>query len=116
MAAIFFASSQTQLPDLPAGLSNYTGHFIAYGALGVSALRAFAGAAWAGVVARQACKATIFASLYGVTDEVHQVFVANRSPGADDWVADTLGALTGVGLVLLLARIQRSRRARIDSV
>jgi len=116
MAAIFVASSQTHLPDLPAGLSNHTGHFIAYAALGVAALRAFAGAAWAGVVGRQALKAVILASLYGVTDEFHQVFVANRVPGADDWVADTLGALTGVAIVLLAARTRRSRRARIDSV
>lgn len=116
MAAIFFASSQTQLPMLPVGLSNYTGHFIAYGALGVAALRAFAGAAWSGVAARTAWQATALASLYGVTDELHQVFVANRFPGADDWVADTLGALTGVGLVLVIARIRRSRRARIGSV
>ena len=34
--------SQTAVPDLPAGLSNHTGHFIGYGALGASALRAFA--------------------------------------------------------------------------
>jgi len=116
MAAIFFASSQTHIPDLPAGLSNHTGHFFAYGVLGASALRAFAGVSWAGVAGLPALKATVLASLYGVTDELHQVFVANRFPGADDWVADTLGALTGVGLVLLLARIRRSRRARIDSV
>jgi len=116
MAAIFVSSSQTHVPVLPAGLSDHTGHFIAYAALAASALRAFAGVSWGGVAGPPALKATVLASLYGVTDELHQIFVANRHAGIDDWVADTLGALTGVGLVLLVARIRRSRRARIDSV
>jgi VanZ family protein len=116
MAAIFAASSLTQLPQLPGGLADHSGHFIAYGALGVAALRAFAKVAWAGVTGRRALKAVTLASLYGVTDELHQMFVANRHPGVDDWAADVLGALTGVGLVLLVARIRRSRPARIDSV
>jgi VanZ family protein len=116
MAVIFVASSQTHVPQLPAGLSNHTGHFLAYGALGAVALRAFANVTWSGVTIGPAQKAISLASLYGVTDELHQMFVANRLPGMDDWAADTLGALTGVGLVLFAARIRRSRRTRIDSV
>ena len=116
MAAIFVASSQTHLPKLPADLANHTGHFLAYGALGAAALRAFARVTWAGVTGRQALKAISLASLYGVTDEFHQMFVTNRHAGLDDWAADVLGATTGVAIVLLVARIRRSRRARIDSV
>ena len=111
MAAIFFASSQTALPDLPAGLSNHTGHFIAYGALGVSAFRAFARATWAGLTRRAAFNSVAFASGYGVSDEVHQIFVPNRFPGADDWLADTLGAITAVVVVMAIARWRRSRTA-----
>ena len=111
MAAIFFASSQTAVPDLPAGLSNHTGHFIAYGALGASAFRAFAKATWAGLTRGSAIKGVVFASAYGVTDELHQIFVPNRFPGVDDWVADTLGAITAVLVVMAAARWRQSRTA-----
>jgi VanZ family protein len=35
----------------------------------------------------------LFTSLYGITDEIHQYFVLNRSCEFMDWVADTLGAI-----------------------
>ncbi|MBX7045358.1 MAG: VanZ family protein [Ignavibacteria bacterium] len=35
----------------------------------------------------------VFTSLYGVTDEVHQMFTPYRSSDILDWLADTLGAL-----------------------
>jgi len=107
MAAIFFASSQTALPNLPAGLSNYTGHFIAYGALAAFALRGFAGAAWRGVTWRAAVMAVTLSAGYGVTDELHQRFVPNRFPGIDDWAFDLIGSLVGVALGLLAARFAR---------
>lgn len=34
-------------------------------------------------------------SLWGVSDEIHQSFVPGRSVSVFDWMADTLGALTG---------------------
>ncbi len=104
MAAIFVESSQSHVPDLPAGLSNHTGHFLAYGVLAVAALRAFAGAAWAGVGARAAISAVLLASAYGLTDEFHQRFVRGRMSGLDDWAADTLGAITAAVIVLVIAR------------
>lgn len=36
--------------------------------------------------------ALALASAYGVSDEVHQLFVAGRSPDARDWLADSAGA------------------------
>jgi len=33
-----------------------------------------------------------FCSVYGMTDEWHQSFVAGRDASYSDWVADTLGA------------------------
>jgi VanZ family protein len=109
MAAIFIESSQSQVPDLPAGLSNHTGHFLAYGALAVAALRAFAGATWSGVGPRAGISAVLLASVYGLSDEFHQRFVPNRFSGLDDWAADTLGAITAVVIVILIARRRRTR-------
>lgn len=36
----------------------------------------------------------MFTSLYGITDEIHQYFVPNRSCELYDWLADTAGALS----------------------
>jgi VanZ family protein len=116
MAAIFLESSQSHVPDLPAGLSNHTGHFLAYGALAIAALRGFAGATWTGVGARAAIFAVALASVYGLSDEFHQRFVPNRMSGLDDWAADTLGAITAVVAVLLIARARRKRLSRTRDV
>lgn len=43
----------------------------------------------------------LFTSLYGVTDELHQLFVRNRSCDFYDWVADTAGALVCFAVVRL---------------
>lgn len=34
-------------------------------------------------------------SLWGITDEIHQMFVPYRSSSVFDWLADTLGAALG---------------------
>ncbi|WP_165056717.1 MULTISPECIES: VanZ family protein [unclassified Adlercreutzia] len=39
--------------------------------------------------------AVICASLYGVTDEIHQIFVPGRACDPIDWIVDTLGATLG---------------------
>jgi len=114
MTAIFAASSMTAVPSLPGGLSNHTGHFIGYALLAALVIRAFAGAAWHGVTASAALKAVLFASAYGVTDEFHQRFVPNRTSAVDDWVADTIGAVAGVLIVLVVARRARRARGRAD--
>lgn len=51
-----------------------------------------------------------FCSLYGVTDEWHQSFVAGRSSDSLDWLADTLGA----GLAMSGLYWLRLRPAKID--
>lgn len=40
------------------------------------------------------------AAVYGAIDELTQVFAANRSPDAWDWLADILG--TGLGITIFL--------------
>lgn len=44
----------------------------------------------------------IFCSLYGISDEYHQSFVAGRDSSLFDWLADTAGAA-----LLILFRWQR---------
>lgn len=109
MAAIFFASSQQDVPDLPGGLSGYTGHFLGYGLLGILAIRGVAGAAWAGVTLRAAVWTVLFCAAYAVTDEWHQSLVPNRSVDPLDWTADVLGAIVGAGVVLGAAKLRQRR-------
>jgi VanZ family protein len=113
MAAIFVLSSQPDVPSLPGGLTNHTGHLVGYAILSVLLLRALAGARWVGVTAWTATLAAIASALYGVTDEWHQTFVPGRDASAGDLVADAAGAVIGVTLVLLwrrhLAGVRQSR-------
>ncbi|MEG1830885.1 MAG: VanZ family protein [Raoultibacter sp.] len=44
--------------------------------------------------------AIVCASLYGVTDELHQIFVVDRTCDPLDWLVDTLGASLGSGIAL----------------
>jgi VanZ family protein len=110
LAAIFFASSLSN-PGLPSGVSDKTGHFIGYGMLGAFILRALAGAAVAGVTAGRGLLSVGLASLYAASDEFHQSFVPGRSPDPADWVADTLGAIAAVLLVLGVAALLGRRRS-----
>tara|TARA_Y100001960_G_C14664817_1_gene822734 strand:+ start:970 stop:1320 length:351 start_codon:yes stop_codon:yes gene_type:complete len=50
---------------------------------------------------RRTWLAITIASLYGATDEWHQIYVDGRIADLWDWVADIVGAITGVISVTL---------------
>ena len=107
-AAIFAISSRPVLFPLPSVLGwdklQHTGAYALGGALLARAL---------GGGRRGALLALALGSLYGVSDEIHQLFVRNRSADPLDWIADTLGVLAGVGLWRLhLHRSERRARRR----
>ncbi|ATG90843.1 VanZ family protein [Methylomonas koyamae] len=93
-ALIFWLSDQAKLPDHSL-IENQDklDHFLAYFAMAVFAWRYFAHFSvprhW------QLLIGTVFCSLYGLSDEWHQSFVAGRESSALDWLADTLGGLCG---------------------
>ena len=109
MAAIFVASSFSQLPSLPGGLTNHTGHFVGYALLGALLLRALAQATWSGVTRYTAIVAWLCGIAYGISDELHQAFVPPRTPALDDLAADAIGAAVGIGAVLLWRRVAAGR-------
>jgi len=101
---IFFLSAQShpeeQLPSfLLKGISDKVLHAVEYAMLALLCYRAFRWAAGP-VVARQAVVlAIVTASVFGLTDEVHQLFVPFRESSWQDWLADTVGAtLAAVGV------------------
>ncbi len=108
MAIIFVASSIPELGPLPGGVDDKSGHTIGYGILGGLLLRAFAGGRLSGVTWRRAAAVIMLATIYGVSDELHQWFVPGRSPDVLDVVADFVGATV---VVLLAAAVVAVGRA-----
>jgi VanZ family protein len=95
MVLIFAASSIPDLGPLP-GMSDKSGHSIGYALLGGLLLRALAGGRLSGVSWRRAAASVVLATLYGVSDEFHQTFVAGRSADRFDVLADGVGAVVAV--------------------
>lgn len=67
-------------------------------------------------LARSAAYATLIASLYGVSDELHQIFVPGRSCDPMDWLVDTLAALiASIVFTALLHMHQKRKNSRVCS-
>ena len=97
---IFFLSAQShpeeQLPSfLLEGVSDKVLHAVEYGILSLLCYRAFRWAAGPAVARQAVVLAIVTASVYGLTDEVHQLFVPFRESSWQDWLADTIGAVIG---------------------
>jgi VanZ family protein len=114
-AALIIALSSR--PSLPVSLesgSDKIAHFLAYAVFGWLIARAFA---FAGI---HALAAVAVGVLFGATDEWHQSFVPGRSAEVGDWVADSLGIVTGVSLYHWMLRrgwrpVRPAPEARTDS-
>ena len=84
-------------------------HFLEY--TGLCLLLSFACAATWG--RRYTAVSLPIASLYAITDEVHQCFVPGRSCQAADWAIDTAGAALGLlcaGVLLWLWLRYRTKK------
>ena len=98
-AAIIFLISSTPGVPGPAYLS-YIAHFVEYAILAALVYRAVG---HADGVAR-AVAGAVAASLYGATDELHQLFVPGRQADFIDWLVDSLGVIVAVGLIAIWRR------------
>ena len=96
---IFYLSSQSHpednLPSFVGLLSDKVLHVAEYAVLGGLCYMAFRYGTgdrlrpWAGLLA------VLLASLYGLSDEIHQSFVPFRESSGFDWLADGIGATLG---------------------
>lgn len=113
MGVIFALSSQPNpLPFVPRGILTHDKllHALAYAVLGLLVCRALLAG---GVLPRRAVLlALLIASAYGITDEIHQMYVPNREADVADWAADTIGAALGALLAAYLRRRRPAARAR----
>ena len=94
MGIIFFLSHQPDV-TIPAGLSDKGWHSLGYTLLAVLIARALAGGLGRPITARTAILAVVMTTLYGASDEVHQMFIAGRSAEMYDLFADAMGGVTG---------------------
>jgi VanZ family protein len=111
-ALIFGLSSipGSSIPEVGVWQFDKVVHAGIYGVLGALAARAFARAtswSWARVLVLGA----LFATAYGVTDELHQRWTPYRSSDPRDVAADAVGALAGAALATSILRRGKSRAA-----
>lgn len=94
MGVIFFASSLSRpLPDRMSGFPDWISHPGAYATLAYLACRAATGV---GRLDRsRALRVVCAATLYGATDEIHQIFIPARDASLMDVVKDLIGAILG---------------------
>jgi VanZ family protein len=96
---IFYLSAQSHpdedLPSLFGSVNDKVLHAMEYAVLGGLCYRAFRWGVDGPVPARALFFAILTASLYGVTDEVHQLFVPLRESSWQDWLADVAGSTLG---------------------
>jgi VanZ family protein len=105
---LYVLSAQRQLPET--GASDKVLHALAYMVLGLLSIRAFHGGL--GPLAPKATALALVLTVgYGVFDEIHQAFVPGRHSSALDVVADAVGFLLAV--VLMLVRYHAFRGARL---
>jgi VanZ family protein len=87
-ALIFYLSHQPSVPVPPLfPHQDKAFHFVAYGMLGFFLSGASGGRKFFWMAA--------LASLYGVSDEIHQMYVPGRDASVVDWLADTAGGFCG---------------------
>ncbi len=95
MAVIFYLSSLHEAP-LPPGVGDKPAHAFGYLGFGVVIARALAGTFPPRVTLRQVLIGLSIASLYAITDEWHQSFVAGRTADIADWYSDAAGSAIGL--------------------
>ena len=95
MAMLFGFSSLSKIPTPPSTISYYDVHLAAYAGLGLLTARALARGSIAHAGARVVAGAVVISSIYGVTDEYHQLFVPGRNFDVLDIAADAIGSIIG---------------------
>jgi len=84
-------------------------HATAYGIMGILFYRAYQTLRLKDNIKMLMFLSVISASLYGISDEIHQSFVPFRQAEVADVIADTIGAFSGVYLyqLLIVSRIKK---------
>jgi len=84
-------------------------HVTAYGIMGILFYRAYQTLRLKDNIKMLMFLSVVSASLYGISDEIHQFFVPFRQAEVADAIADMIGAFSGVCLyqLLVVSRIEK---------
>lgn len=104
---VIFAGSSVPGSQVP-GRFGSLGHFGEYAILGALLVLALTSP-------KRVLLAVALASAYGITDELHQLFVPGRMSDPVDWLVDTFGAIVGVYVATRIYRALRSRSGSPES-
>lgn len=109
MAGIFYLSSQSSFDAVAyIQISDKLVHFILYAGLSVALFIGAYKAPFTRFI-NPYWLVFLLAIFYGVSDEFHQSFVADRSVEFMDWLADAAGSAFGLSMIALIAKIKSSR-------
>jgi VanZ family protein len=112
MAMLFGFSSLSTLPEPPGQFSYYDVHLAAYAGLSALTTRALAKGRLRNITRGVAIGAIAISSVYGVSDEWHQLFVPGRAFDIFDIVADATGSVVGASAVGAWSIIRRRFETR----
>jgi len=112
---IYIQSSYPSPEALPSfEYSDKLMHFGAYAVMGVLFYRAYQTLPFKTIIQLIVLFSMISASLYGVSDEIHQSFVPYRDGSFGDVIADVLGAVCGVYIYHRWIAASKIRKQRTE--
>ena len=97
----YLKTIQTQVVGPDVDVVSSLGHFCEYAALGALLANALR---WHMPIRRACIVAVACASLYGASDELHQLFVPGRMCDPVDWLVDMIGASLGSALLYVIMK------------
>ncbi len=112
MAMIFEGSSVSNVPGVVDAFPDTFLHMVEYGGLALVSLRAVAGGRWARVTLGALVAAWLIATLYGATDEWHQMYTPGRVSELRDLRNDAAGALVALAVAWAWGTMKPPSRAR----
>jgi len=112
---IYYESSQdTSSVSLPTYSDKFI-HFIVFGLLCLMICWSLSSVTLGNKWIYKIILAIGITSLYGASDELHQIFTPNRSVEIFDWLADTTGAVTA-GLLWQVTTHKRQMKERLKII
>jgi VanZ family protein len=108
---IFFLSSMSSFSAAsPFEHFDKVAHFFMFGGLGAIVAAGLGSAAREYSMAMRVIAPAIFCTAYGLSDEIHQLFVEHRTFEVSDMAADAMGAAFAAGLVVYLSSLWERKK------
>jgi VanZ family protein len=111
--AIFIESSfpSDSYPTIEFELSDKIIHFVIYFVLFLTAFYSLSNQKKFLMLCKYSLISSFFFTLlYGASDEFHQYFIPGRTCDIFDWLADVIGAVFAISIILLLKKLSKKNK------